>query len=250
MTTQEIKKSILERFDSGTAQSSDIMRHVLSQDKNVPPSTITWALYNMVKKNEAVRLGRGVYSFKLKPYWRPVLSAKAVEVASAIREQMPYLNATIADTSVLSEFMVQQPFSYAIIVEVPMRLVDSVVQKLNSAGMEVFSWANRKLAELYVQSETTVYITKALKTTAVIPYEGNIKTSTLEKILVDILAEPELYGQSQGIELENIFANTSGKYVLDYSQMLKYATNRGKRKDAEALLMNNMSYQDYLEAIK
>lgn len=250
MTTQKIKKSILKRFDSNTAQSSDIIKHVLSEDKNVPPATIAWVLYNMVKKNEAFRLGRGIYSFKPKPLWNPVLSAKAAEVAGAIKEQMPYLNATITDTSVLSEFMVQQPFSFAIVVEVPMRLVDSVVQKLNSTGIEAFSWANRKLAELYAQSETIVYITKALKTTAVIPYEGNIRTSTLEKIMIDILAEPELYGQSQGTELENIYVNTSENYVLDYSQMLKYATNRGKRKDAEVLLMNSASYQNYLEAIQ
>lgn len=250
MTTQKIRESILERFYSDTAQSSDIIRHVLSQDKNVPPATITWVLYNMVRKNAAVRLGRGIYSFNPKPIWRPMLSAKAINIAEVIVEQMPYLNATITDTCVLSEFMVQLPFSYAIVVEVPMRLVDSVVQKLNNAGMEVFSGANRKLAELYVKSETTVYIAKALKTTAVIPYKGNIAISTLEKTLVDILAKPELYGQSQGTELQNIYVNASDNYVLDYSRMLKYASNRGKRKDVEALLMNSMSYQNYLEAGK
>jgi hypothetical protein len=104
------------------------------------------------------------------------------------------------------------------------------------------------LARSYNQTDTTVYVTKQLKTPAVLPYTENKKISSLEKILVDLLAEPELYGQSQSEELNHIYKNASERYALDYPQMLKYATNRAKREEAEALLSSSTTYQKYLEA--
>lgn len=248
MTTEKIKNTILSRFDNAIAKSSEIIDYVLSLDSSVPPATVTWVLYDLVKKNEAVRLGRGVYSFQPKPIWKPVLSQKAKEIVDIIKEEMPYLKVTITDSSILNEFMVQQPFSYSIVIEVPSCLVENVVQKLNREELDVFSWKNRKLAGLYNQTDTTVYVTKQLKTPAVLSYAGNIIISSLEKTLVDLLAEPELYGQSQSEELNQIYKNASERYALDYSQMLKYATNRGKRKEAETLLLSSTTYQKYLEA--
>ena len=222
---------------------------VLLPDPLGPVMAVKDPCYDIVKNKEAVRFGRGVYFFSLKPTWHPVLSEKAAQVADLIMKQMPYLKATIADTSVLNELMEQQPFSYAIIIEVPKRLIDSVVQKLVEGGIMAFSRANSKLGTLYARSDASVYVTKAVKTSAVIPYNGNINTSTLEKLMVDILAVPELFGLSQSGEAENIFINASENYAMDYSMMLKYATNRGKRKEAEDLLTNSRSYQLYREAI-
>jgi hypothetical protein len=70
----------------------------------------------------------------------------------------------------------------------------------------------------------------------------------LEKTLVDLLSKLKFYGQSQSIELDNIYKNASDSYVLDYSQMLKYATNRGKQSETEALLSSSSMYQRCLEA--
>lgn len=248
MTKKEIKQLMLHKYPSGTASTNEIVKYILSKNPYVPTNTINWVLYDMAKNGEVVRAGRGIYSFDSKPVWRPVLSEAAKKVVAAIGAQMPYLNTTITDSSVLSEFMVQQPFTFSIILEVPIRLIDSVVQKLNEAGIKAFSKANRKLAELYVKDDTTIFVTKTVQTTALLPYEGRIKTSLLEKILVDVLAEPQLYGQFQGWELENLYENASRSYALNYSQMLKYANNRGKRPAAEELLKHSKSYQEYLEA--
>ncbi len=121
--------------------------------------------------------------------------------------------------------------------------------QVRKAGIEAFSKVNIKLAELYAKSETTIFVTKTVQTTVLLPFDGNIKTSRLEKVLVDALAEPRLYGQAQGLELENIYENASETYALNYSQMLKYATNRGKRDAVDDLLKRSKSYQEYMEAI-
>lgn len=248
MVTQNIRQLILHKYQSDTAKTSDIIKYILSHNPDVPPATINWVLYNMVKNKEVVRAGRGIYSFDTKPIWQPALSVFGKNMVSIMSAQLPYLQATITDSSVLREFMVQQPFSFSVIVEVPNRLIDSVVQKLNDAGIKAFSKANQGLAELYVKDDTSVFVTKTVQTTALLPCEGRISTSRLEKILVDALAEPELYAQFQGWELENIYENASEAYALNYSQMLKYATNRGKRPAAEELLKGSKSYQKYLEA--
>lgn len=248
MTTQSIKRLILRRYQSGTVKTSEIVKYILSQKPEVPPATINWVLYNMVRNKEVVRAGRGIYSFDTKPVWQPVLSEVAKNIVSNMTAHLPYLQATITDSSILREFMVQLPFSFSIIIEVPNRLIDNVVQRLNDAGIKAFSKANQGLAELYLKEDTSVFVTKTVQTTALLPYEGRINTSRLEKILVDALAEPELYAQFQGWELENIYQNASEAYALNYSQLLKYATNRGRRPAAEELLRGSKSYQKYLEA--
>jgi len=72
-----------------------------------------------------------------------------------------------------------------------------------------------------VKDDTTVFVTTAVQTKALLPYEGRIKTSRLEKILIDALAEPELYDRFQDRELENLYENASRAYALNCSQMLR-----------------------------
>jgi hypothetical protein len=97
-----------------------------------------------------------------------------------------------------------------------------------------------------VKDDTTVLVTRAVQTTVLLPYEGKIKTSHLEQILIDALAEPELYDRFQGRELKNLYENGSRAYALNCSQMLKYASNRRKRATAEDLRRNSKSCQEYL----
>ena len=42
MTTQEVKKMIQKKFASSTAQTSEIIKYVLSEDGSVPPATVSW----------------------------------------------------------------------------------------------------------------------------------------------------------------------------------------------------------------
>ena len=79
-----------------------------------------------------------------------------------------------------------------------------------------------------------------------LPQEGNVRTANLEKILVDLVCDDDIYGQYQGEELLNIYQNATYGYIVNYSQMLKYATARKKK----ALVLEMLQETDMYKKIR
>lgn len=237
----------MNRYDTQVAQIGEIINYIWQQDSRVPKKTINWLLYNMVQIGEVVRIGRGVYSFSKKESWKPILSQNAKDLIEKLKEQLPYLQAVITDTSELNEFMVLQPFLCPVILEVPVGVLETMVLKLRELFVNAFEKKDYRMAETFSKNESPVFVTKTIQTTALLTLQKNIKTAKLEKILVDALCDTELYGQNQGWELENIYQNTSEKYALNYSQLLKYATNRGKKEEVSKLLERSKAFRKYQE---
>ena len=70
-------------------------------------------------------------------------------------------------------------------------------------------------------------IIKNLNSEAPIQKWNNINVPTLEKILVDIIADDELFAAQQG-ELEFIFKSAFDKYNINESKMKRYASRRNR----------------------
>ncbi len=196
-----------------------------------------------------VRTGRGVYRFSSQKEFSPNLSYSTSAITDFISNQFKYMAATISDSSWLNEFMVQQPFSSVVVLEVGDSAVNSVVSKLRAENFDAFPKSDFKYLEAYSKSAQPIVVSKTLQTTATKKKDKLIRLAKLEKLLVDVICEPDIYGQYQGWELENIFKNSIEKYAVNFSQMLKYATNRGRKKDVEKLLDLTEGFLQYKETL-
>ena len=57
------------------------------------------------------------------------------------------------------------------------------------------------------------------------------QTVTLEKMLVDVFCDEELFFIYQGKEMKSIFKEAFGKYSINTNKLLRYASRRGKKEE-------------------
>ena len=86
---------------------------------------------------------------------------------------------------------------------------------------------DQKTIERYVGAVDNAIIIKNLNSEAPIHKGNNINVPTLEKILVDIIADDALFSAQQG-ELEFIFKSAFDKYNINKSKMKRYASRRNR----------------------
>lgn len=240
MSTKDL---ILNNFDSQYASIDEVTTFTQKNKPNLDRKTIIWTVNELVKQNKATRVGRGVYLFAPKAVYNPITTKQADEVISIIQNNFKYVTATISDTTWLHEFMSLQPFSSVTGVEVNEPAVKPLVSMLRRKGFDAFSKKEGRAAMKYSVTAQPIIISKLTDTNALIPYNKVINLTGLEKLLVDLVCDAEIYGQYQGAELENIYRNATEKYAVNYSTVLQYATRRGRKKQVEELLMITKEYQ-------
>lgn len=118
-----------------------------------------------------------------------------------------------------------QPPANWIILETEREVLEAVFYRLTDISKAVFLEPDRKVVDLYVLQHHEAIIIKPLLSGALTLPVGKFITAAPEKMLVDIVAEPNLFRAQQG-ELELIFANAFREIQIDQVKMLRYARRR------------------------
>jgi hypothetical protein len=237
------KEIITSQFPGEYGNIDDVVRTVQKIQPDTDRKTIIWSINDLIRKKKAFRAGRGIYSFNEKAQFLPKITDQLAVAVKAISENFKYTKAVIWDSLWVSEFMTLQSFSTILSIEITAQAIEAVSLELKQRGMEVFPKNDPQGFLRYGRSEQQVVVGRILPTTSVIPFEENIFFAGLEKILVDLVSNSEIFGQYQGEELENIYKNCIGKYVVNYSTILKYAAARNRKEQVESLLNMTEEYQ-------
>jgi len=231
-----MKNEILDNFSGKYCNVNDIMAYVTGLNGDTSRKTVLWNINNLIQKGQVARFGRGVYGFTSKPTFIPYVSEEAKQTCMRIKQKFRYLELTVTDSSILGQFMVLQPFSSVIVIEVRKSAVNAVVSFLRNEGIDAYIKKDYKLIEKYILTPQPYIIRSELITNPNLKSENNVRYSSLEKILVDIVCDDIVYSQYQDAELLNIYKNITNKYIINYSQMLKYAASRKRKSSVLALL--------------
>jgi hypothetical protein len=84
------------------------------------------------------------------------------------------------------------------------------------------------MIDKYASLNFNSIIVKDLITKAPVQTIDKIPTAPLEKILVDIFSDKDLFITFQGSELDMIFQTAFEKYTINKSKLFRYAKRRGK----------------------
>ena len=68
-----------------------------------------------------------------------------------------------------------------------------------------------------------------------------INLPQLEKLLVDVYCDRQIYFFYSGVELRNIFNNAFDKYTINLSRLRSYAKRRGKGMEVEAFMSHEVT---------
>jgi predicted transcriptional regulator of viral defense system len=222
---------IQDTFKKVATFDSKDLYSFLNKDTEMKESTFHWKLYEFTQKGILEKVGRGKYRLGERKIFKPILNAETIEIYQKLSALFPQnienpVQFCYWHTSVLNELMNHQPARFFILIETEKEVTDSVFHLLREQYADVFINPAQKEIDDYIAGKQGVIIIKNLKTEAPTQLIEHIPTITIEKLLVDIYCDENLFVTYQEPERETIFRNAFKSYVINESKLFRYARRR------------------------
>lgn len=228
-----IENQIKNYFESNKTLSKEELMALLRKDfSSWSENTLNAYLYNLKKEGVINNFSRGIYTKGKIETFNPKINPKLKKIAARIHKTYPFINYCVWDSSWLNDLMRHQPFKNFAIVEVEKIAVEQVFNDLNNNFPNVYINPDNTFFDRYISVLDNVVIVKNLNSEAPTLKLKELIIPTLEKILVDILIDDNLFAAQQG-ELDFIFKSAFDKYAINESKMKRYATRRNRETQLE-----------------
>lgn len=235
--TNTIENTIESYFKSNTQLSREKLVSLINRDfPDLSLGTITVYLSKLKKAGIINNPARGVYSITDKQIFNPEINQNLKKIYNKIHKDFPFIEICVWNTKWLSDLMRHQPFKNFTIIEVDKEAEEQVFNTVSEWTKNVYFNPDEEILERYISTNTEeVTIIKNLVTEAPTTKNNKIEIPTLEKILVDILIDRELFAAQQG-ELDFIFKSAFDKYDINKAKMKRYAIRRNKESELERMI--------------
>ncbi|MDT0294888.1 DUF6577 family protein [Mesonia ostreae] len=231
--TNTIENKIPSYFkEHKSISKSDLVKCILKDFPEFKESSINVYLSKLKKAGLLKNPTRGVYALEEKKEFLPNIDSKLKRLFNKIKKDYPFIDFCIWNTVWLNDFMRHQPFKFYTIVELEKDVAQSVFYKLKDQGKSVFLEPDAETFELYIHNSDDVIILKQLVSEAPIVEIENVVIPSLEKLLVDMIIDTDLYAAQQG-ELDFIYQSAFDKFGINQGKMKRYAHRRNREKEVE-----------------
>ena len=232
-----IENTIESYFKSSTQLSREVLGNLITKDfPELSEGTITVYISKLKKAGKINNPARGFYSITNKPIFNPEINQKLKKIYNKIHKEFPFVEICIWNTKWLSDLMRHQPFKNFTIIEVDKEAEEQVFNTVSEWSKNVYFNPNEEIIERYISSNTEeVIIIKNLVTESPTVKNNKIAIPTLEKLLVDIIIDKELFATQQG-ELDFMYKTAFSKYDVNKAKMKRYAIRRNKEQDLEKMI--------------
>jgi hypothetical protein len=233
----------------GTILKNDLRNFYRTRAQNFNEQFFRRVLYALEKEQVLVSMDAGMYAFKdqessrrEKFSYNP--SKKLSSTHQTLQKAFPYLDYLCWETTLLHEFMTHQPRQNQIIIEAEKDACESVFNGLREKyNGRVFLNPDRSMMEKYVLTEADPIIVIPLISQSPRMTESGIPFPKLEKILVDVFVNKDIFYAFQGKELSNIYENTFSAYWVNEKTMFRYASRRKADKKIRGFIQKKTKIQ-------
>ena len=209
--------------------TDDLYRFYQTEEPEIKKSTVNWRIYKLVQNGILQRIGKGKFAIGKSINYLPEISNDEIKINSVVKKEYPFIKYCIWNTSKLNEFLHHQSSFQCVMVEVEKEALESVYYTLKDNFNPTFKKPSKEMAEEFLSIQRNSIIINALVSEAPIQSIKNVPTSSLEKLLVDLYCDKNLFYFLQGNELVNIYRNAFNKYTVNQSKLLRYADRRQKK---------------------
>lgn len=236
-----IENTIESYFKSNTQLSREKLGSLINSDfPELSEGTITVYLSKLKKAGKINNPARGIYSITDKQIFNPEINQNLKKLYNKIHKKFPFIEICVWNTKWLSDLMRHQPFKNYTIIEVDKDASEQVFNTVNEFIKNVYINPDEEIFERYISSNTEeVTIIKNLVTESPTVKSNKIEIPVLEKLLVDIIIDKELFAAQQG-ELDFIFKSAFNKYAVNTAKMKRYAIRRNKEHELEKMINTNL----------
>ncbi len=190
----------------------------------------------LVKNGQIIRIGRNVYSLPddKRLAYEYKYSELAEEVAQEIAQQYPYVNFSIFEFVQLNDFVNHLIAHNVIFLSVEAEIMDFVFETLRDKypGKVLIN----PTVEIYHQYWSDNMIVLGKLTTEAPKGQKASWHTRLEKMLVDIMAEPLLLASISRAEYPHIYEDAFDRYIVDENGLFRYASRRKVTKKIKELI--------------
>jgi len=197
------------------------------EEPELKVGTFKWRIYKLKEKGIIRDLKRGVYKLGSFKEYVPVINSNVEKLYSYLIKAYPDIQINIWETSWIHDFMNHQPFNSFIIVEIDKEVLESAFYFLKEKRNSVYINPKGDDIEKYISNEKNVIVIKSIIKGSPSKKIKKINIPKIEKILVDIFFESNLFKTYQGQELINIFERVFEEYTINLTTLLRYARKRG-----------------------
>lgn len=223
----EAFKKYFSEFE--TISLTNIFEFYKSFDRNVKKAAVKWRIYKLIETGVLKRIGRAKYSLGEQKIFTPEITLNIESIYSIVDKQFPYLEKSIWTTKWLNQWMLHVPNKHLIILEVEKDAEENVFFHLKESQKNVFLHTEEGIIDMYADDDHDVIIIKNLVTDSPLQKIKNIQVPTIEKIMVDLIVDTELFSAYQGRDLDSIIESTFEYYTINKDKLRRYASRRGKK---------------------
>lgn len=198
-------------------------------------NTINMYLSKLKKEGKISTPSKGIYELGSISLFNPEVSGSLKKIYNKIKREFPYITFCVWDSAWLNDLMRHQPFKHYLVVEVEKDASEPVFGFLNETFKNVFLNPDEEIFDRYIQNLDEVMIVKNLVSEAPLIETHKIVIPALEKLLVDMLADTNLFSAQQN-ETQFIMKSAMEKFAINEMKMKRYALRRNRENEVEKLI--------------
>ena len=233
-----ITESLKQTFKGRESLSrQELFDFFLQFEPDLKENTFRWRIYNLKDKNIISPISRQRFTLAHKPVFEPLVGGHERKISTLVQKRFKELRFAVWSTRIVNEFMLHQPARFIIIVEVEKAAVEPVFYFLKDSKIkDVFLDPEEKEIDRYISGLENAVVVLSLVSKAPLRGIKITPTITLEKLLVDLFSDKQLFNAYQGRELVHIYDNAYSRYTIDFTKLFSYATRRRKAEDLRNFL--------------
>jgi len=219
------------------------------REKDYSESDLFWGVYDLKRKNVIKSVDENTYklvddSLRL---FEPILSDKLLKINQLIHNFQLSGNYCIWSSEWLNDLMIHQVMRTFVLIEVERDAAEFLFNYLRDhLDADVFLYLNKAdkvLLDRYVfEAKMPVVVTKIITKSPIKKIKQDkreVYIPKLEKILVDLFYDDDLFIAYRGSEQERIFEEAINRYQISFETMFSYAKRRKQEKHIKKYLYNN-----------
>ena len=225
---------LIFNLDTFTLQGFE--NEIVHAGVNLSGKSLGRILTNLIDNQMIVRVKRNQYKTikeNILPDFDYELSDFASEISRMISEEYPLVEYEVWDLTVLNQFLNHLIGQNCIFIEVESDLVDTVFEMLLKKGYRVLLSPTEEIFFRY--SLDNVIVVRKLISQAPNNLIGQKKIS-LERLLVDIVADKLLQSMISYSEIPEIYHDCLSQYNISTKKMIRYASRRHAKEKIEILI--------------
>ncbi len=236
-----IMKNEIETYFSRVKSftKNDLLEYYLQKEPSVNNNTLLYRISKLKKDNVIKSVGKGVYIITDKNIFKPEpdnLMKKMKKIFSLNYEDINYC---IWNSGSMYSFMIHQPFTSFYVFEVEEDVLKETFNLFKDNGLNAYYQPTEEMVDDYLSYAKNAIIIKPLISRSPTYQSKSVKMASIEKILVDIYYDQEIYPVFNLSEQKNIFENINENYIINLSKLFTYSSRRSRKNEYKKFIETN-----------